>query len=210
MIERGERVIEAQLEAGFDSGSGFRAAFARVLGMAPSAFTGNEMLRADWFDTPLGPMIAVADKRHLMLLEFFERKSLATELGSLQKTAKGSIGFGRFDPIDQIEAEMKAFLTDGLNQFDTPLAPIGTAFSKSVWDQLSKIPAGLTRSYLDIAKAIGRPTATRAVARANGANPIAIVVPCHRVIGSDGSLTGYGGGIWRKRWLIEHEARMTN
>jgi len=105
VIERGERVIEAQLEAG----SGFRAAFARVLGMAPSSFTGDELLRADWFDTALGPMIAVADKRHLMLLEFFERKSLARALGALQKAARGSIGIGRHAPIDQIETEMQGY-----------------------------------------------------------------------------------------------------
>ncbi|MEE9426670.1 MAG: trifunctional transcriptional activator/DNA repair protein Ada/methylated-DNA--[protein]-cysteine S-methyltransferase [Paracoccaceae bacterium] len=207
-IERGERVINAQLDAGFDSGSGFRAAFARVLGMAPSSFTGNELLRADWFDTPLGPMIAVADKRHLMMLEFFERKSLASELKKLQKAARGSIGIGRLPPIDQIEAEMQGFFTGQLRKFKTPLAPVGTPFSKSVWDQLCEIPVGETRSYADVARAIDRPSATRAVARANGANPIAIVVPCHRVIGSDGSLTGYGGGLWRKRWLIEHEAGM--
>jgi len=209
-IEAGERVIEAQQGAGFASGSGFRAAFARVLGMAPSAFTGNELLRADWFDTPLGPMIAVADRRHLLLLEFFERKSLARELKALQKAARGSIGIGRFAPIDQIEAEMAGFIAGERRVFKTPLAPIGTEFSKSVWDQLRAIPVGETRSYGDVARAIGRPSATRAVARANGANPIAIVVPCHRVIGADGSLTGYGGGIWRKRWLIEHEAGMAN
>jgi AraC family transcriptional regulator of adaptative response/methylated-DNA-[protein]-cysteine methyltransferase len=205
-IESGERIIDAQLEAGFKSGSGFRAAFARVLGVSPSGFSGDELVRADWFDTPVGPMIAVADSRHLFMLEFFERKSLATELGLVKKGAKGSIGIGRFDPIDQIEAEMKAFFRGDGAEFKTPLAPFGTPFSKSVWKELREIPAGVTRSYGDVAKAIGQPTATRAVARANGANPIAIVVPCHRVIGADGSLTGYGGGLWRKRWLIEHEA----
>lgn len=207
-IESGERVIDAQQGSGFGSGSGFRAAFARVLGVAPSALQADQILRADWFDTPMGPMIAVADKRHLMLLEFFERKSLAREITALQKAAKGRIGIGRHAPIDQIEAEMQGFFTGKTQGFRTPLAPIGTPFSNSVWAELRKIPVGETRSYSDVARAIGHPTATRAVARANGANPIAIVVPCHRVIGADGSLTGYGGGIWRKRWLIEHEAGM--
>jgi AraC family transcriptional regulator of adaptative response/methylated-DNA-[protein]-cysteine methyltransferase len=207
-IEAGERVIQAQQGAGFDSGSGFRAAFGRVLGMAPSAFRGDELLRADWFDTPLGPMIAVADKRHLMLLEFFERKSLARELKALQKAARGSIGIGRFSPIDQIEAQMGEYFAGERRIFETPLAPIGSDFRKLVWDRLRAIRVGETCSYGELARAIGRPSATRAVASANGANPIAIVVPCHRVIGADGSLTGYGGGIWRKRWLIEHEAGM--
>lgn len=208
VLERGDRVINAQIDAGFRSGSGFRAAFARVLGVAPNALSGDELVRADWFDTPLGAMIAVADKNHLLLLEFFERKSLKSELLAVSKAAKGSIGVGRHDPIDQIEAEMVAYFSGASAAFQTPLAPIGTAFSKTVWRHLRDIPVGQTRSYGDIARRIGQPTATRAVARANGANPIAIVIPCHRVIGSDGSLTGYGGGIWRKRWLIELELGM--
>jgi len=208
VLESGERVIDAQLEAGFASGSGFRAAFARVLGVWPTAFSADELVRADWIDTPLGSMIAVADARHLLMLEFFERKSLSSELKAIQKAAKGQIGVGRFAPIDQIENEMAAFFRGDNMGFETPLAPLGTDFSKSVWAELRKIPAGETRSYSDVARDIGRPTATRAVARANGANPIAIVVPCHRVIGSDGSLTGYGGGLWRKRWLIAHETEM--
>ncbi|MGR3660084.1 MAG: bifunctional transcriptional activator/DNA repair enzyme AdaA [Paracoccaceae bacterium] len=208
VLESGERVIDAQLEAGFESGSGFRAAFARVLGVSPTAFSGDELVRADWIDTPLGSMIAVSDARHLLMLEFFERKSLSSELKAIQKAAKGRIGVGRFAPIDQIESEMVAFFRGENLGFKTPLAPLGTGFSKSVWAALRDIPAGETRSYGDVARDIGRPTASRAVARANGANPIAIVVPCHRVIGSDGSLTGYGGGLWRKRWLIAHEAEM--
>ena len=208
VLESGERVIDAQLEAGFESGSGFRAAFARVLGVSPGGFSGDELVRADWFDTPLGSMIAVADKQHLLMLEFFERRTLATELKNIQKSSNQQIGVGRFMPIDQIEAEMAAFFRGESAAFRTPLAPSGTAFSKSVWAALREIPVGVTQSYGDVARSINRPTATRAVARANGANPIAIVVPCHRVIGSDGSLTGYGGGLWRKRWLIAHEAEM--
>ena len=207
-IGAGDRVIDAQLHAGFASGSGFRAAFARVLGVAPGSFTGDELIRADWFDTPVGPMIAVADTRHLLVLEFFERKALPAELKAVQKAAKGRIGVGRFSPIDQIEREMGEYFAGTRAGFETPLAPLGTPFTRNVWDALRAIPVAETRSYGDVATSIGRPTAARAVARANGANPIAIVVPCHRVIGADGSLTGYGGGLWRKRWLIAHEAEM--
>ncbi len=92
-----------------------------------------------------------------------------------------------------------------LYEFTVPVSLHGSAFAVSVWHQLRRIPAGKTKSYGDVARAIGRPTATRAVARANGANQIAIVIPCHRVIGADGSLTGYGGGLWRKQKLIEIE-----
>jgi len=207
-IENGNRVIDAQLEAGFESGSGFRAAFARVLGISPAGFKGGELVKADWFDTPLGPMIAVADARHLLVLEFFERKALSSELRAVQRATKGSIGVGRLPPINQIEAELAAYFDGSSAQFETPLAPIGTPFTRTVWDTLRNIPVAATCSYGDVARAIGNPAATRAVARANGANPIAIVVPCHRVIGADGSLTGYGGGLWRKRWLIAHEAAM--
>jgi O-6-methylguanine DNA methyltransferase len=86
-----------------------------------------------------------------------------------------------------------------------PLAPAGTDFQQRVWQVLRTIPFASTRSYAEQAIAIGQPTATRAVARANGDNPIAIIVPCHRVIGANGKLTGYGGGLWRKQWLLDHE-----
>ena len=105
--------------------------------------------------------------------------------------------------------ELNAYFEGHLNEFSIPLDPTGTEFERSVWSALTKIPFGTTCSYLDVSRRINNPKAIRAVGRANGANPIAIIVPCHRVIGSDGSLTGYAGGIWRKRWLLDHEARVT-
>ena len=204
-LKNGERVIDAQLESGFSSASAFRAAFARLTGFAPGKFKTNARLQADWIETPLGPMIAVADTKSLYLLEFLERKALKSELKRLIKDAKGEVGLGRLAPIEQTEAELKAFFA-GINAtFKTPLAPGGSDFARSVWHELQKIPAGETRSYTDIAHAIGRPTATRAVAQANGANRIAILIPCHRVLGTDGTLTGYGGGLWRKDKLIALE-----
>ena len=110
---------------------------------------------------------------------------------------------GWFKPIC---TQLKAYFSGDLTQFDVPLAPTGTAFQKRVWRELSKIPFGETISYGEQARRIGQPAASRAVGRANGQNPISIIVPCHRVIGSNGSLTGFGGGIERKRWLLEHEA----
>ena len=204
-LSGGGRVIDAQLDAGFESPSGFRAAFARLLGQAPGAFTGDEPLKADWIDTPLGVMIAVSDAHALHLLEFMDRKALPTELAMLRKMVRGHLGLGRFAPTDRIEQELEAFFSGRSATFTTPIAQHGSAFTLSVWEALRRIPPGETRSYSEIAAEIGRPSATRAVARANGANPLAIVVPCHRVIGSDGSLTGYGGGLWRKQRLIELE-----
>ena len=204
-LSAGGRVIDAQLDAGFDSPSGFRVAFARFLGQPPSSFTGKELLKADWIDTPIGHMIAVSDASSLHLLEFVDRKALPTELKKLRELSHGELGIGRYGPTDQIEAELDAYFRGQSADFKVPLALRGSAFARTVWHALRQIPAGETRSYGDIAKSIGKPAATRAVARANGANQIALVIPCHRVIGADGTLTGYGGGLWRKQRLIELE-----
>ena len=206
-LSSAERVIDAQLAAGFESASGFRAAFASKLGVAPARLTDGGQLRADCIETPLGPMVAVASAAGLVLLEFFDRPALAAELARLQPTTGRSLGVGRFPATEQIRTEVAAYFRGERCTFDTPRVLGGTAFSRTVWAALAAIPGGETRSYRQLAEAIGQPTATRAVARANGANIIAIVIPCHRVIGADGSLTGYGGGTWRKQWLIDHEAR---
>ncbi|MCF6272405.1 MAG: trifunctional transcriptional activator/DNA repair protein Ada/methylated-DNA--[protein]-cysteine S-methyltransferase [Rhodobacteraceae bacterium] len=209
-LGNGQRVIDAQLDAGFASPAAFRAAFARLLGAAPGSFKANALLRADWLTTPLGDLIAVSDQHALHLLEFADRKALPKELQKLRMAVKGNIGFGRFAATDQVEAELKAFFNGENMDFKTPLALNGTPFTRQVWQALRQIPAGETRSYSSLAASIGKPAATRAVARANGANQIAILIPCHRVIGADGSLTGYGGGLWRKQKLIELEARFKN
>ncbi|MCR3776264.1 methylated-DNA--[protein]-cysteine S-methyltransferase, partial [Pseudomonas aeruginosa] len=165
-------------------------------------------LKADWLQTPLGAMLAVADAQALHLLEFFDRPALSGELKRLQKSSGSSIGFGRFASIDRIEAELADYFGGTPVRFQTPLALNASAFTRTVWQALREVPCGSTQSYAGLARSIGSPSSVRAVARANGANQIAIVIPCHRVIGSDGSLTGYGGGLWRKRWLLEHERRM--
>jgi AraC family transcriptional regulator of adaptative response/methylated-DNA-[protein]-cysteine methyltransferase len=204
-LSAGGRVIDAQLDAGFDSPSGFRNAFARLLGQPPSSFTGKELLKADWLETPLGHMIAISDRSSLHLLEFADRKALPTELKRLREIARGELGIGRYGPTEQVASELDAYFRGESAVFSVPLFLHGSAFTRSVWDALRQIPAGETRSYGEIAEAVGKPTATRAVARANGANQIALIIPCHRVIGADGSLTGYGGGLWRKQRLIELE-----
>jgi len=101
--------------------------------------------------------------------------------------------------------QINAYFEEGLTQFDFAINPEGTDFQKRVWVNLLKIPFGKTISYLELSKITGDVKAIRAVAAANGRNPLWIVIPCHRVIGSDGSLTGYAGGVWRKKWLLEHE-----
>ncbi|MCY6381211.1 bifunctional transcriptional activator/DNA repair enzyme AdaA [Hoeflea prorocentri] len=207
-LSSGGRVIDAQQDAGFESASGFRSAFARLLGRSPSRFSGEELLLADWFDTPLGPMIAVSDPHTLHLLEFADRKALPTELRRLQKKVRGGIGIGRHKPTEAIKLELDDYFAGRSAVFETPLTMHGSPFTRRVWQELLTIAPGETRTYSDIARLIGKPSAVRAVARANGANQIALVIPCHRVLGSDGSLTGYGGGLWRKQKLIDLETTL--
>lgn len=109
--------------------------------------------------------------------------------------------------VDQAMKEMKEYFEGNRQQFEVPLDLRGTPFQRAVWRELLKIPYGSTASYGDIARAIGNPKAVRAVGGANHRNPVALIVPCHRVIGSDGSMTGYGSGIWRKEWLLKHEGK---
>ena len=204
-LSGGGKVIEAQIDAGFGSANAFRDAFARLMGKPPGSFSTEALVRADYIDTPLGAMIALGDPTHLHLLEFADRKALPAELRRMHQVFNGRIGFGRQAPLDRLEAELDAYFSGRSARFSVPLAFHGSDFTKAVWHALVEIPAGEIRSYSEIATQIGRPSAVRAVARANGANQIALVVPCHRVLGADGSLTGYGGGLWRKQKLIEIE-----
>ena len=204
-LTQGGRMIDAQLDAGFDSASGFRQAFARLVGHAPHQMRGAADLRADWIDTPLGGMIAIADDDALHLLEFTDRKALPQGLRRLSVMAGGRIGLGRTAVTDRAEAALARFFAGSDGRLDLPVRLRGTPFQTRVWQELQAIPAGRTRSYAQLAAAIGHPTAVRAVAAANGANRLALVVPCHRVIGTDGSMTGYAGGLWRKERLIALE-----
>jgi AraC family transcriptional regulator of adaptative response/methylated-DNA-[protein]-cysteine methyltransferase len=165
----------------------------------------EQILKQSWIDTPLGRMIAVADDQALYLLEFEEQRGLKKELDHLSDKTNAIIVPGRTKPIDQIAKELQRYFAGESREFQTPLALWGTPFQKRVWEELRKIPFGKTRSYSKMACAIGQPAAIRAAARANGVNPIAIVVPCHRVINASGELGGYTGGLERKKWLIDHE-----
>jgi AraC family transcriptional regulator of adaptative response/methylated-DNA-[protein]-cysteine methyltransferase len=164
------------------------------------------MLLAGTLETPIGKMLAVADSAGLRLLEFASRPKLPAELLRLERRF-GVVGFGPAPIIETLREQLAAYFAGERSGFDIALAQPGTAWQASVWDALAKIPAGETRTYGGVAKALGRPEAARAVASANGANTLSILVPCHRLVGADGSLVGYGGGLERKRWLIAHERR---
>jgi len=203
-IREGNAIIDAQLSAGYESSSGFRDAFSKIMG-APPTRANVCILKAAWLDTPLGPMIAIADEIGLYLLEFVNRRGLEREVERLRQRLKAAIVPGENMIIQSISAEIVDYFIGKNQKFKTPMHLLGSPFQRKVWEALMKIPLGETRSYLEIAQSLNMPKAFRAVARANGANQLAIIIPCHRVINTDGELGGYGGGVARKQWLLKHE-----
>jgi methylated-DNA-[protein]-cysteine S-methyltransferase len=162
-------------------------------------------LRRDHLATPIGTLLIVAD--HEGRLCFVDFEDDEERIRRLIPRYYGGGAFLTSDrPPAQIRDSLDAYFAGRVTAIDSiPVAAPGTPFQQRVWSELRRIPAGQTISYGTLARRIGSPAAVRAVGLANGANPIAIVVPCHRVIGADGSLTGYGGGLGRKRWLLAHE-----
>ena len=155
-------------------------------------------------ETPIGELVAAFDENGALAELHFE----STSRRVYESTRESPSTTRRLeDSKTLLVAQLRDYFAGTLHAFDFPLAPRGTPFQLAVWNALSKIPWGETISYADLAQRIGKPSAVRAVGAANGANPIPIVIPCHRVIGSNGSLTGYGGGIERKQWLLAHEGR---
>lgn len=146
-------------------------------------------------------MFSVANEQRLFLLEFCDGKGVDREL---ERFGEGVV-VGSTEPIRSIVKEMEQYFAGSLREFKTPILPAGTPFQQRVWSELRKIPHAESRSYLEIAKAIGQPSTVRAVAQANAANLLAIIIPCHRVINSSGKLGGYKGGVQRKEWLLSHE-----
>lgn len=134
----------------YESGSGFRDAFSRIMGAAPTKLGQSTILKVSWIDTPLGPMIAIADEQALYLLEFVDRRGLEREVERLRKKIKSAIIPGRTLPIQSIENELKKYFEGFLIEFKTPLIFIGSPFQKRVWEELKKIPSGETRSYSEI------------------------------------------------------------
>ena len=162
------------------------------------------------FTTPLGPMYAGTTSHGLCLLEFTDRRMLESEFHDLTKRLKARIIVGKNEYSVMAEDQLREYFEGTRTQFTIPLDTPGTVFQQKVWDELQRVPYGTTRSYREQANAVGRPDAVRAVASANGHNRVSIVIPCHRVIGSDGQLTGYGGGLPRKKWLLEHEKNVSS
>lgn len=204
-LRQGDSVTSTAFATGYESLSGFREAVEKLLGDTPTAARGSTVLRARQLTTPLGPMLAVASDRALHLLEFTDRRMLATQLERVRKRFGAVITPGPSKVLSQTEKELAEYFAGTRRDFTIPLAIRGTPFQEQVWQGLLRIPYGETRSYEALAREIRHAGAQRAVGTANGSNRIAIIIPCHRVIRSDGTLSGYGGGVWRKQRLLELE-----
>ncbi len=148
-------------------------------------------------DSPVGRLLIAADEAGLRLIEFPSPRHPVPPGADWRE--------GDHPLLQRAQRQLDEYFAGRRRDFDLPLAPRGTPFQRRVWDELAQIPYGRTRSYAELAQRLGQPSATRAVGAANGRNPLPIVVPCHRVIGADGSLTGFGGGLPRKRFLLELE-----
>lgn len=195
----------AVFESGYESHSGFRDAFTRTFGNPPGRYRKGECVFLSWLRSPLGPLVAGATAEGVCLLEFTDRRMLEAEFASLRKLLDAPVVPGPHEHLDTLQSELAKYFARSLQTFSVPLVYPGSAFQRRVWERLLAILYGETRSYEQIAVAIGEPRAVRAVGRANGLNRIAILIPCHRVVTKNGALGGYGGGLRRKQYLLDLE-----
>jgi len=204
-IKHGEKVTTSAFDSGYESLSGFNKSFTDALGFVPRKSKSNHVINVTRILTPLGPMLAGASDKGICLLEFTDRRMLETQIKRLKKLMGSEFLPGESKYFQPLALQLQEYFDGQRRDFSIPLVVPGTDFQKSVWKELQTISYATTRSYEQQAIAIRNPKAIRAVARANGDNRIAIIIPCHRVIGKDGSMTGYGGKIWRKEYLLELE-----
>ena len=204
-IQQGENIMETAYYSGFESLSGFNDSFKSIFGVSPKNSKDQNIIDLKRIETPIGTMYAAAVKEGICMLEFTDRKMLETEFKDLAKSLNATIVQGENPHFKTLEKELAEYFAGNRTEFTVPLSPVGTEFQKSVWKVLLKIPYGETWNYKKQSEVLGDVKKVRAVANANGMNKISILIPCHRVIGSNGTLTGYGGGIWRKQKLLELE-----
>lgn len=209
-LKSGKNVINTAFDTGYNSLSGFGYTYKKIMKKSHSANQQQDVILIDRLTSPLGPMFICATNQGICLLEFVDRRMLETEFEQLQSLLKMKIIFGENEHIKQAKVEIAEYFAGTRTNFTVALHTPGTLFQQTVWDCLKHIPYGELTTYKQQAQRINNPQAIRAVANANGYNRVAIIVPCHRVIGSNGELVGYGGGLERKKWLIEHENKNRN
>jgi len=208
-IQKGEAISNSAFDSGFESLSGFNESYRSIFGESPSQTADKSVLNIIRFTTPIGPMFACASSEGICLLEFTDRRMLETEFSDLCKRLDAVILPGKNIYLEQVQTELLEYFSGNRKIFTVPLHTPGTEFQNSVWKILQDIPYGESHSYAQQAISLGKPKAVRAVGTANGLNRVAIIIPCHRVIASDGSLAGYGGGLHRKKWLLDFEKMNT-
>jgi len=209
LMQTGERVTGTAFESGYESVSGFNSSFRNIFNDTPSKSKTMNVINIKRIDTPVGPMYACATTKGICLFDFTDRRMLETEFKELKKYFNAVILPGENRHFTKLEKEIEEYFGGKRKTFTIPLDTPGTDFQKSVWEVLKAIPYGTTVSYKQQSVRLGKPSAVRAVASANGHNRVSIIIPCHRVIGEDGTLTGYGGGLWRKKWLLDFEKENT-
>jgi AraC family transcriptional regulator of adaptative response/methylated-DNA-[protein]-cysteine methyltransferase len=207
-LQGGTSVLATTYDAAYESPTAFREAFTELFGVRPGEIgpASATPLIARQVATPLGAMLAIANDDGLCLLEFADRPMLATQLKRISQRFGAPIIGGSHALLDQVERELAEYFAGERREFTVPLRIQGTDFQQAAWGALRAIPYGTTLSYGEQAHRIKRPDAQRAIGRANGDNCLAIIIPCHRVVRADGTLCGYGGGLWRKQRLLELEA----
>lgn len=206
-IREGADLDDVALGHGYGSHSGFREAFGQAFGTPPGSAQATECVTTNMIDSPVGRMLAATTEKGICLLEYTDRRMLERNLATMRQRFAMPVVPGEHKWLKMLGEELKDYFEGRRQDFTVPVAPRGTPFQERVWNELRQIPHGETISYQELAKRIDQPSAVRAVANANGQNRINILIPCHRVIGKNGELTGYGGGLWRKRVLLDLEQR---
>ncbi len=207
-LARGAAVTAVGLDHGYASSSGFQGAFRRTFGHSAGRRDIATGVVSRELDSPLGPLVAWATPSAVCLLDFQVGGTWPDPAAALRRYHPGPVIPGSNAPLEQLEAELQEYFSGKRQTFSTPIDAPGTSFQEAVWGRLLAIPCGHTVSYRTVAADVGRPRAVRAVGRANGQNRVCIVIPCHRVVNCDGRPGGYGGGLWRKFALLEHERQM--
>jgi AraC family transcriptional regulator of adaptative response/methylated-DNA-[protein]-cysteine methyltransferase len=209
-IREGTVLDDVILGHGYESHSGFRDAFARTFGAPPGRSREAGRIDVAWIESPLGPLVAGATEEGICLLEFTDRRMLESQFRTLRRLFRRAVVPGTNAHLERLRNELAGYFSGTLTRFTVPLVFPGTPFQRKVWEELLRIPFGQTRAYEDLALAAGSPGACRAAGTANGMNRIAILIPCHRVVNKDGRLGGYGGGLWRKRRLLDLEKQTSS
>jgi AraC family transcriptional regulator, regulatory protein of adaptative response / methylated-DNA-[protein]-cysteine methyltransferase len=204
-IKFGEKVIKAAFSSEYGSLSGFNSIFKKTTGFTPNLSKEKKLIYVTRILTPLGPMLAGAVDEGICLLEFVDRRMIETQLSRLKKILNAELISGNHKLFAGLNKQLKEYFEGKRKEFEIPLVINGSPFQMMAWNALLKINYGETASYKKQAEILGIPKSVRAVGKANGDNRIAIIIPCHRVIGGDGKLVGYGGGIWRKQFLLNLE-----